>query len=173
MPIDKTQLIDGQFFQLAADLSDCLCQALAEAGGPSLCFCGVMPGNVVDFGLAMGGKCDGGMAWVRISQIFPSTVFPEPDTDTAHCSTLLAAVIEVGVSRPVILGTDKRNPTLDELTWATRLQLSDMSAMRRAIRCCVAGSNVDFTYLMGDYAPDGPDGGLLGGTWTLTVQESF
>lgn len=171
MKIDP-ELKDGLFWQILEDLSACLCSTLADAKGPELCFCGVLPGDTVDEGLAAVGSCSGGMAWVRLANSYASTTFPDADA-IAGCSVLLAAQFEIGVLRPIILGNDRRNPTSDELVAATRVQLSDMTAMHRAIRCCVGGSEVDFVYALGDYTPEGPDGGLLGGSWTLTVQQSF
>lgn len=172
MSHDLSELKDGMFWQLMEDLSGCLCTMLAEAGGPELCFCGVIPGSDVDTMLATLGRCDGGMAWVRLDTSFPSTTFPQPD-QLASCTTLMAAVLEVGVLRPVMLGTDRRAPSMDELVAATRLQLSDRTAMQKAIQCCVTGTDVDFVYLMGDYSPEGPQGGLVGGSWTLTIQQGI
>lgn len=162
---------DGLFWQLMEDLSACLCAEVSATNSGELCFCGVVAGEAIDAGLAGVGRCSGA-AWVRLDQVFPSTNFPDPD-QKAECSTLLAATIEVGVIRNVILGNDRRNPTVDELVAVTRAQVADMSAMHRAITCCVTKSNIDFVYVLNDYQPYGPEGGIVGGMWTVTVQQEF
>lgn len=170
----NTELVEGVFWGFMESLSGCLCAELAEAGGPEVCFCGVIPGDAVDPSLAAPGRgCGGGMAWVRLDSGYPSTVFPEPDTRAAGCSTLLAGVFEIGVLRPITLGSERKLPTLEELVAATRLQFSDMSAMKRAIACCINGIEADFVYVLGEYVPSGPEGGLLGGFWTVTIQQEF
>lgn len=168
---DGADLRDGLFWTFAEELSACLCSELDAAGGGDLCFCGVVYGEGMDRSLVPVGRC-GGAAWVRLDQSYPSLNFPEPD-QTANCNTLLAAVIEVGVMRTVAVGSDRRAPSLDERTLDARRQFSDMSAMHRAISCCVGTSKLDFVYLLGDYQPFGPEGGISGGTWTMTLQQEF
>jgi hypothetical protein len=166
------ELRDGLFWQFMEDLSACLCAELEAAKGPELCFCGVIPGDAVDTSLASLGTCKGGMAWVRMVTSYASTTFPQQD-ELAGCATLLAATFEVGVLRPAVLGTDRRPPTVADLVAETRLQFSDQSAMHRAIACCANSSSFDFVYALGDYTPDGPDGSLVGGSWTVTIQQEF
>ena len=104
---------------------------------------------------------------------FPSITFPEPDSQPDNCRSLLAATIELGVTRSIAVPKSRQSPNFDELVAATRLQLSDMTAMHRAILCCLNDDEKDRKMILLDYAPNGPEAGLYGGTWTLTVQQEF
>jgi hypothetical protein len=48
---------------------------------------------------------------------------------------------------------------------AVNQQIEDMMAMRRALLCCDAIESS----VMGLYTPVGPDGGLVGGTWLVSI----
>jgi hypothetical protein len=56
-------------------------------------------------------------------------------------------------------------PTAEQQFEATRLQMADMQAMRRAIQCCLAKDK----HVLGAYTPIGPDGNAVGGTWTVSI----
>ena len=167
-----TLVEDTVAWPLLADLSQCLCDQLAAASDRKLCFCGVVTGEQVDGSLAGYDGCTGGMAWVRVTNIFPSTTFPNPDLLTG-CSTLLAVEVEVGTLRPMVIPRGRKLPSVGDLAVATQQAMSDMAAMHRAIACCASSSSVDFVYQLGNYLPIGPEGGLVGGTWTFTFQQAF
>jgi hypothetical protein len=161
---------DTTVYPTMVTLAGCLCTELAAAGGPTPCFCGLVPGGEVAIDCGCDDpQCNGnGMAWVRLAQVFPSSQFPFPDSTAATCATTLAYVLEVGVSRCVPVGDDAGNPpSLDEQLATVRLQTSDMQAMRRAIQCCVATK--DTSYVLGNYQPMNSSGGCGGGVWTVTI----
>lgn len=150
-------------------LASCLCAELASSGLPEPCFCGIIEGTEANLDC---GSCEDGCgaAWVRLDGIVPTTDFPVPETLIARCNTELAVVLEVGVTRCFSPFTDERGngATLAEHLDATRLQIADMAAMRRAIACCFVAGDVD--YLLGAYTPITFQGGCGGGSWQVTVR---
>jgi hypothetical protein len=76
-------------------------------------------------------------------------------------------MLEIGVMRCIRIEDNGLSLPAEEMLEATRLQTADMLAMMQAVRCC---SGLDSNqYVMGTYTPLGPDGGLVGGTWALSV----
>lgn len=143
-------------------LRNCLCEEIERSGLPSVCFCEVVPGSAAMFDYP-----EGGQAWVRLTQAFPSVVFPVQDTNPrGNCGTGLVAVLEVGIIRCAPMPSDGGDmPTAQEQFEATRLQMADMQAIRRAIQCCMG----KMKHVLGAYTPIGPDGNAVGGSWTVSI----
>lgn len=162
-----TAVTETQIWPRLAKLAECLCSAISDRGLPEPCVCTVMPGLNVAFDYCTpcsADKC--GMAWVRMGATYPSTVFPVPDTVPSGCRTLLAFEAEMGVARCAPVGDDQGNPPHPQLMAETaELQVSDMMAMRAAAECCFGKEQ----FLLGQYAPFGPEGGCVGGVWPLAV----
>jgi len=150
---------------LLTSLRECLCNEI-EASGRKVCFCAIVPGQQAIFEYAQGGQ-----AWVRLANVFPSNDFPAPAGTEAKCYSPMAWQIEVGIARcvPVVNG-QQSPPTAEQQTYAAEVQAADMELMRRAIACCVA-SDDDYSYLLGQYTPLGPVGDIVSGSWTLLVQK--
>jgi hypothetical protein len=68
------------------------------------------------------------------------------------------------VTKPIL-------PSVDDQLSATRTQMAEMAAMRRAIRCCMAADEdgKEISYALGVYTPAGPEGGCVGGGWSVIV----
>jgi hypothetical protein len=175
MPLIEDRAIYPTMIRLAG----CLCLEMEAEGGPALCYCGVIAGELVlDF---CGGDCGangcGGQAWVRLSSAFPSSSFPNPADLTNNCFAPLAYSLEVGVARCAPMGdaggpNGYTPPTLDQQVEALRLQTADIAAMRRAIQCCFGEADTD--YILGQYDQSFVNGGgCLGGVFTVTVWEEF
>lgn len=157
----------------------CLGKEITDSGLPEPCFIGVLPGSVVSLDYCGAGKCDGtqcgGQAWARVVDVFPSSQFPTVNQDESNCGQPLAFRLEVGIGRCVPVGTNNAiggfiPPTLEQQLDATRLQLADMAAMRRAISCCVAKDrNID--YVLEPYVPIPAQGGCGGGFWTVVIRK--
>lgn len=152
---------DETIWPLMVQLSQCLCETLAERGiMPGDCFCGIFPGDnaVWDY--------SDGLAYVRLVDAYPSTTFPSANTTPrGSCSAMLAATLEVGVLQCAPgLRADGGLPTAAEQMESARLQIAGMRAMQQAIACC----DIDLIVL-GTYTPQGPQGGLVGGYWQLNV----
>lgn len=147
---------------LLVALADCLCQEIETSELPDVCFCSVLPGPEppLDY-------CHKGQAWVRLVQEFPSAQFPLPD-EQATCDSPLAAQIEVGISRCAPQGKSATvPPTAEQQFEATRLQMADKAAMRRAIQCCAS----DREHVLGFYTPSEVTGDCISGTWLVTFSE--
>lgn len=152
---------DDVIWPLMVQLSQCLCEEI-EARGllPGDCFCGILPGDQATWDYSTG------MAWVRLVDSYPSTVFPTANTTPrASCSASLVATLEVGLLQCAPqMGPDGSPPTQAEQFEAARLQIAGMRAMQQAIACC------DLPIVtLGSYTPNGPLGGLVGGTWNINV----
>jgi hypothetical protein len=169
---------DTLAYPTVISLSACLCLELEKSGGPALCYCGPIAGEVsLDY---CGGGCDGtgcgGQAWVRLLDVFPSSVFPSVDSTLANCRSPFAFTIEVGVARCAPMGESGANgyvpPTMEQNVEAIRLQAADIAAMRRAVQCCFGEGDVD--YILGQYTQSLVNGGgCIGGAFTVIVWEQF
>ena len=142
-------------------LSQCLCEELTATGLlPGECFCGVVPGDQAAY------DSDEGLAWVRLDSAYPYTSFPNRDSDLSNCGKPLAFDVEVGVLHCITAMDNAGNPaTALEKFEATRRQLATMAAMRRAIICCAPENLV----VLNSYTPIGPEGTLVGGSWSVTL----
>lgn len=171
---------DEGVYPVMVALLACLCEELEASGLPPVCRCALMPGNAVtiDFGAGDDG-CRGGcgQAWVRLSAAYPVTNFPEPAVgQVTRCGAGVAYELEVGVSRCTSSGRTVGGkfipPTADEQLADVRLHTADMAAMRRAILCCLPdreGVPEELGLALGLYQPLPAQGGVGGGTWTVTV----
>jgi len=151
-------------------LQECLCAELARAGGPELCYCGHMVGDIMPLDLMQCGPggC-GGVAWIRPMQAFSSSQFPTPD-EAPSCVAVLAMPIEIGVARCYPHMDVKKRMDPQAMFEASRLYMSDMQAMRRAVKCCLADESFQGSYAMGTWEPLEAQGGVSGGTWTVTIR---
>lgn len=139
-------------------LAACLCEQLQD--GPGLCFCGVLPGANVPIDVSMGDDC-GGMAYVRTTSLYPAVQVGIVDIQPSNCAIGDGFDLELGVWRPFPVMEDGSSPAPDVQLEATRWQLWDAQAMRKALACCDWLSGKDF--VVGQYVPQGPAGGTLGG----------
>jgi len=143
------------------EISRCLCAELTAVA--PLCWCGIWHGDTVSWDYC-GSECAGnacGMAWVRITSLFPYDTFGTPTLDL-HCRLPIAYGIEVGCVRCMpTMGPNGELPPPDEVEESSLRMIADAEAMYRALRCCAAA-----TLAIELYSPAGPLGGCAGGTWT-------
>lgn len=164
-------LLTNSVFSLMAELATCLCAQISDPENqlPAVCFCGLVPGEAPS--LEYTGDCENacGMAWVRLATTYPATGPGQASEQPGNCSSLMNVDIEMGIVRCADVGDDFGNPPSPETLLAeTQLQVADMLAMQRAILCCDALDPRDA--VVGPYiATSGPDGGLVGGTITVSV----
>ena len=150
----------------------CLELAIQARNLPTPCVVAPMIGDLV---LDYCGECSErgcGQAWVRLVDAYPSTSFPQPDQAVNNCGTLWAATLEIGIVRCKPLGKSTGiqgfvPPTTTQLLDALRVQTADMRAMRDAVVCCFAST--DMPYLIDRYQPGTPDGDCLGGIFNVTI----
>jgi hypothetical protein len=153
--------------QVLEDLATCLCAQIITDGLPEPCFCGVMPGEAVAFDYA--GSCADacGMAWVRLASAYPSTAIGIASGVPGNCSSTIGLDVELGIVRCIEVGSaDGAPPTPEQLNEAAILQQADLLAIWRAVACCRQSKD----WILGQYAPFGPEGGLVGGVMQLSLQ---
>lgn len=133
-----------------------------------MCAVAVYPGA----GVPLDSSC-GITAWVRLVEAAPTTAFPAAGFGNQRgnvCWWNLLATVEIGVLRPSPIPEEILSsidlPDSEEHTAAAHKQLDDMEAMNRAI--ITARKEVEELVPV-NYSPVGPDGGLVGGTWALTI----
>lgn len=156
---------DTAAWPVLTQLVTCLRQEIANAGVPEPAFIGILPGAVwvADYAADCGGQ-----AWVRLVTTYPSVAFPNPDAEPNNFDRLLAVQVEVGIARCAPSSDDDGTPpSVGEQAEAARLQLADMQVLYRTLRCCLDDDSV-----LGQYAPVGPEGGVLGGTWTAALPQA-
>lgn len=173
MALTLPDLVDEPtFFPMLARLAECLCERLAESGGPELCYCGLMIGTQAEPLGFMSCDRECGVAWVRPVTAFPSTIFPSPAEDSpTTCATPLAMQVEVGVAR-CAPRAEGRNlyPDPQDIYNALRLYMSDMRAAHRAIACCL-GADRNIELSMGAWNPIEQGAGISGGVWDVTIAQ--
>jgi hypothetical protein len=143
-------------------LSACLCAELTvaqdEASIPLPCLCTTLPGAVVAYDV----YAEGGMAWSRLAAITPVT------TNIGFCAVEFDVTVEVGITRCGPVMDEAGNPPSEaEQLAASMLQNFDMGILHKVLTCCTVPKSFSFTS-MGTYTPVGPDGGVIGGTWSAT-----
>lgn len=151
-------------------LAGCL-ETLLKAAGFNLCSIGLKPGGsvAIDTCTCTSSTCSG-MAWVRLVSVWPSTNFPAQDA-TQGCASIIAYRLEVGVSNcvPTIDARGGLPSVEEELASASR-QLAAMNVMRQAIACCM---QEDQPYLLETYTAMENEGGCGGGTWTVSIGQTY
>ena len=164
---------ERRLWPMATELASCLCRTIAINGLPAPCFCGVLPGEAVAYDYCA--PCEGdacGMAWVRLvaaaerSVVFAATTLAATGNP---CDVSLAATFEIGILR--CAPTLKENgdlPTMADHLAAAELQFADMAAARESALCCFTDRR---QIALGAYTPIGPEGGCLGGAWTVNIGE--
>lgn len=119
-------------------------------------------------------ECCAGLAWVRISQIYPSwDSFPGPDNTWLPCGPLAyAVVLEMGVAFCMpwsdTSGTydDMDPPSAQDWATAAATQMQHQTLMRRAAACCFRTTQ---RRAVGEWSSLPVEGGCTGGKLTVTV----
>lgn len=150
----------------------CLTVRLDEVGAP-VCRAFWHPGATAPWDAC--GQSDAGaegQAWVAVNRIYPSDSFPVETIDAHRCFPRgFAAEVTVGVLRCAATIDDHgQAPSADEVTDDALKVSRDRAVALDAIVCCLIGPDADpGEYRLGSWTPLGPDGGCVGGTWTVTV----
>jgi hypothetical protein len=174
-------VIDGVVVDPVAGpvLLDVLAAALGafdEApGAVAPCAAGVVAGAAaaVDRGLDTADGCCGQL-WVRLVSLYPSRTFPDPDgrpTDAGSVSW--AVVVEVGSVRPAPIVREEGEriilPSMDEEQEAAWVAVTDQAVLRYALLTRYAEDR-EVQLVLGTFTPFGPEGGVVGGALTATIQ---
>lgn len=166
-------MTEEQLSNLLVDLAACLCAEIEAdrdryPGTEEMCFCGVVPGEQY-LDMAGVGDCDGaaGQAWVRLAGAYPSTQPGVAEVSPDNCAMPLGFDIELGILRFFGMEDDGQPWSAAEVLAAALLQTRDVGIIQRAVNCCESLPAKSF--VLGQYTPIGPEGFLMGGTWTLSV----
>lgn len=150
------------------DLAQCLCQQIETDESPGVCYCGVLPGAGIPVDLrSCEGDDDCGMAYVRLVSPYPSSQVGVLHLEPGNCGAGLGFDLEIGIYRCFPLTEDGSSPEPSVLLEVTNQQVKDYGSMRRALYCCDWLPPKDF--IVGQYTPVGPAGGVLGGTIPLSA----
>ncbi|MFE2995016.1 hypothetical protein ACFXG4_08395 [Nocardia sp. NPDC059246] len=160
--------MDTGVYRVAHTLIGALTAALASTRAGAPCLSVVHAGNMApDYGWC---ACDDGegMAWSRVVSITPTVDFPTPIARAVPAGQVaqLAAVFELGVTRCYYTPEDNSMPEIGVLDSMARDAADDAAAMLRAVQC----SGLDPDAMVGPWVPRGPQGGIHGGTMTVTVR---
>lgn len=160
-------------FTIAADLAQCICQALkAEERAEDVWAgeCCVRPGSQVPWDSCCD---DGGQAWVAMQGGFPTVTFPVQDTATSTvCGNIvsLALNFEVGVLRCIGNSTD-----CDTLENVASKVFGDLKAMINALNCCFESTDEDDEpgWRLNSIEMLGPQGGCVGSKIIIAVNTEY
>lgn len=173
----STLLESNKIRRVLNDLRKCLITELEDPanGVPRPCVVTVAPGDVVT--PEYEGDCSDssdpdqettcGLAWVRLANAYPAGVVGAQDTTVGNCNTSIGFDINMGITRCYDPGEAREGPSEDDLTDVANLAIADMLIMKKAIRCC--GALTSKEYILHAYAPIGPVGERVGGSWTISV----
>lgn len=164
-------MLDNIVFSQMAAIAECLCAQIKENDLPGLCFCGILGGDGPYDMTGVGDDCEEGgcgQAWVRFVTGYPSTEVGVALQTPNNCkSNGFGYDLEVGITRCVTIPDDGEAMDHAEMLAASQLQIADMLTMQQALLCCNALNSEDF--VLGAYIPIGPEGGILGGRWILSI----
>jgi len=147
------------------DIAAALCVQIEMDGSPPVCFCGVVPGDSLTADVA--GWCDDtcGVAWVRLIAATMVSGVGDANETAGNCGATVGFDVEVGILRCQRIPEEDETLSAEEQTETARQQAADVQTILRAI--CRSVDEKD--YIIRDYAPMGPLGGLVGGAWSIST----
>lgn len=171
MALPADMVDDTRVYPAMEKMLICLEQTMAERNLPEPCRKALYPGGETPLDVCGCGVSGCGMIWVRLVNGFDSTSPPLQSATSSRCGGQTVFTLEVGVARCAPAPDQKGNPPSVEDLWeATRLQMADMAAAKRAITCCfTAATDEDYAVMLGAYSPLPPSGDCVGGSWQVTL----
>jgi hypothetical protein len=145
------------------ELSDCLCETVAEKGAGPVCGCSLVPGGEAAWDTCSScsdGSC--GSAYVSVTGITPYETFGVPES-LVRCTSAMQAVVKLGVVRCFSVDEDG-SVDPDEMAEVALALNADAMAMLEAVRCCLSQDTV-----VVEYSALPASGGCVGGEWTIIV----
>jgi len=143
-------------------LHECLCATLSARNLDPKCECALLHGEGTQPSLPKAGN---GYAWVGLNGVFPSKTFPSQDSNSGNCGSPLVASVTMGIMR--CYAVKAVGESVENMMLYMDKQMADMAAMRYAIECCAADDELQVS--LGAYVPIGPEGGIYGGNWSLSI----
>lgn len=118
-------------------------------------------------------ECCSGLAWVRIAGVFPSSDFPQPDSDWSPCGPFAYAVqLEMGVAFCMPWSDSESGfddidpPGTNDWGVASVTQQQHQNLMRQTAACCFVTPQ---RRIVGEWSPLPVEGGCTGGKLMVTV----
>lgn len=153
---------------ILAELLESLTAQIRKAGKQDdYCSITVQPGNAVVFDFGPESGC-GGIAWVRLVSANTTVSFPNSDVTVDSCAYTLAYTVEMGMAAPAPIMENHLGafvlPEDTELFDAAMRQSDELEMMFTALKLARIPEKI-----IGDYTPQGPEGGVMGGSWTVLV----
>lgn len=144
----------------------------AGNGDENFCYVGTYPGTSVPGDIGAGTHGCGGSLWSRFGGMGPSVSFPNIGITANNCAYELVYTIEVGIFRvaPVgqAFGNNYQPPTAEQNGAISKKLIDDGHFIERAMKRFIREGHVEDA-LLGTYGQVGPEGGLVGGSWTISV----
>lgn len=160
---------DPVAWPLAERIRDCLCEML-EDSLPVKCCC-IWYGDSVPWDDCSAEGDREGMAWVRIETDYATDNFPNPIVRPSPCGGMdgWTVQLELGVMRcaPTV-NANGLLPDCEANTGAAWKAAHDKHLMRRVLMCCDWRDN-DQQFVIGQWRPQGGEGGCQGGVLPVTV----
>ena len=176
--VTQSTVADPVAAPVLAAVLDCvldLYDELQPQGITTPCAAAVVSGGApaLDRGMDQADGCCGQL-WVRLVSLYPSAAFPEQDALPRALEDMAwAVVLEVGVVRPAPVIQEVAGeavlPPMEEEQEAAAVAVTDAAIIRQALMSNYA-QDQDVAVVLGAYTPLGPDGGIVGGATTVTVQ---
>lgn len=151
-------------------LSDALVAELKRRQLPALTENLVLAGQAIAMDY-IAGPGDG-FSFTRLGSGFQVGVFPLPQQGYERGRALeIARQFEVGIARGLPLHEDGSPLDRDEWFDVSRLVMADMNAIVASI--CAYANGKGLPLVVGNWVPLGPDGGVIGGSWTVHLGVAF
>lgn len=151
-------------------LSDALAAELVRRQLPTLTENLVLAGAAVSLDYIEGPTS--GFSFARLGSGFQTNQFPFPQqTYVPGAGLQIARQFELGIARGITLPEDGSPMTRDEWFEVSRLAMADMNAIAATI-CSYFGSRA-IPFVVSNWIPLGPDGGVVGGSWTVSAGSAF
>jgi hypothetical protein len=111
-----------------------------------------------------------GQLWV--AHLTSAAGWPSPTGDPITCVTPFSETVEIGIVRCArgVLQDDGQPPPASDVTADAQRQATDREALKQAILCCWGVEGRDLLGLT--WEPIEPQGGCVGGIWTLTLRNA-
>lgn len=151
-------------------LLSCLEEKLSEYDA-GVCRSFIAPGGSTPWDVCCDCGDNEGMAWIAITEVFPTDNFPSPQGGAMRCDYAEQGVrLTIGLIRCAATVDDQgRVPSVDQLMADMRKVQRDRGILLEAIKCCYLADADPGSYVIGSWTPLGPNGGCVGGQMTLQI----
>lgn len=160
----------GTLVEILSDILDLLTDDESPNGCALPCFCrvAVYPGLEVPWDTCGEDPCSDcdGQLWAAVQQIVRNTGFPEGSGCNVYNFTAqIGAVRCAAKPRP-----DGSPPTVEAIQNDAIRQALDADGILSALRCCPNRTRriLDAGIVVDSWDPLGPEGGCVGGVWTIS-----